>query len=606
MYSRNAVPESGSSARTPEGGEDPLIVEQKRLERRGRLRWLHWLVIALSGVLTLLAWHYSTSALETQIRQRFETHASDAIDLFAEKLHTHADLLRASAGLLEASEEVTVGEWRRYTDALSLSEQFPAISGLGVIYRVPRESAAAFVDEQRAARRDFDLRPVHTEPLHLPLSLIAPRALEERVLGFDLAHDRVRRETIVEAMRGGTVRITAPIELVGREGLGVLMVAPFDESADSTRRGGVVVASMGPAELAYGTLAPGRRQVALRVSDGGAALHDEHGGSSATSEEPTHTLSRRVSLYGRVWDFDVRSTWAFDEASASLMPTLILVSGIGVECLLLTLFVVLSRANRQGLSFAERLTAQLRAKRAELEASNEELERFAQVASHDLKSPLASIRGFADLIGEELDDYGDSADARQCVHESLDRVKRQSERGRSLIDGVLAYSRVGQESSSLETLDIAVLIDDIGEGLGLDDGRLTSTVETPLVETHRTRLEQVLANLIDNAAKYHPDPGRLRVEVRVRMDGAERCRISVADNGPGIDERDRDRVFELFATLGSKEGVDSTGVGLSIVRKTIERLGGRIALESEVGRGTTFVFDWPARPVADRILPKAA
>ena len=176
MDSRDAVPKGNSSAGRPKDGEDPLIVEQRRLERRGRLHWLHWLVIALSGVLTLLAWHYSTSALETQIRQRFETHASDAIDLFAEKLHTHADLLRASAGLLEASEEVT----RR--GVASLHGRVVAVRTVSGHQRsrrdLPRAERECRGLRRRAAgesRRDFDLRPVHTEPLHLPLSLIAPR-----------------------------------------------------------------------------------------------------------------------------------------------------------------------------------------------------------------------------------------------------------------------------------------------------------------------------------------------------------------------------------------------------------------------------------------------
>ena len=332
-----------------EAADDPLLTEQWHLERRGRLRWFHWLVLALSGALTLLAWHYSRSAFGAQAGQRFDNYAEQAIGLFTEKLHSHADLLRASAGLLEASESVTLEEWRRYADALSLPEQFPAISGLGVIYRVPRASAANFMIEQQTMRPGFDLFPAHTEPLHLPLSLISPRRFEERVLGFDLAHDSVRREAIMEAMRSGTVRITAPLELAAHGDLGIIMVAPFRESVNLTRRGGVAVASMGPAGLAYGTLAPELRQVSIRVSDGGEALHDEHENLPATGEAPRHVLSRQVPLYGRAWDFDIRSTPAFHESTRNPMPTLILVGGIALEGMLLMLFMSLSRANRRAL-----------------------------------------------------------------------------------------------------------------------------------------------------------------------------------------------------------------------------------------------------------------
>ena len=602
MNSKDAVPKGSCSAGTPEDGNDPLLVEQRRLERRGRLHWLHWLVIALSGALTLLAWHYSRSALETQTRQRFDVHATDAIELFAEKLHTHADLLRASAGLLEASEEVTHEEWRRYTDALSLSEQFPAISGLGVIYRVPRESAATFVDEHREAYPEFDLHPVHTEPLHLPLSLIAPRALEKRVLGFDLAHDRVRRETIMEAMRSGTVQITAPIKLTGRDGLGVLMVTPFGESADLRRRGGVAVASMGPAELAYGTLAAGRRQVVLRVSDGGMVLHDEHGGPSATSDEPTHALSRQMSLYGRVWDFDVRSTSAFDEASASLMPTLILVGGLGLEGLLLTLFVALSRANRQGLSFANRLTVQLRAKRVELEASNCTLKAFAYAASHDLKTPLYGIGTLAEFIEEDLEELvagGDVTDALPNIRHNADRIRQQVRRSQLLVDGILQYSVLEHGDECQTSVNTRALVEDIGESLRTSSGRIVLEGDFPVLLTDETRLSQVFANLIGNAFKYHHDVASARVVVRAEPMDEGLHRFSVEDDGPGIEAAYHERIFELFQTLGSVPGVDSTGVGLSIVKKAIEGQGGSISVDSVPGRGTTFTFDWPATVDSD-------
>ena len=610
----DATATPGSPTGRSEAAGGSLLVEQGRLERRGRLRWFHWLVLALSAALTLLAWHYSRSALEVQTEQRFTSYAEQAIGLFTEKLHSHADLLRASAGLLEASESVTFEEWRRYAEALSLAEQFPAISGLGVIYRVPRASAADFTIEQSAMRPGFDLFPDHAEPLHLPLSLIAPKPLEERVLGFDLAHDPVRRETILEAMSGGAVRITAPLELAARRDLGIIMVAPFRESADGTRRGGVVVASMGPAGLAYGTLAPELRQVAIRVSDGGEALHDEHGNLPATGEEPRHVLSRQVPLYGRLWDFDIHSTPAFHASTGSPVPTLILVGGMVLEGILLTLFIALSRANRHALSFAERMAANAREKsealelsnealaasNRELESSNDTLDAFACVVSHDLKAPLLNIGNLVGFVEEDLEGRLDAGGADAEIVGNLRQVSRQVERARALIGGVLTYSRADGQAEAPEPFDVGTLVRDIAETLGVDDGRLRVDGELPVLDTYRTRLDQVLANLIGNAFKYHHDPAGATVRVAAADADATTLRFSVADDGPGIEPRFHEKIFEIFETLERRDDVDGTGVGLSIVKRTVEGMGGTIGVDSAPGRGTTFTFTWPreVEPVA--------
>jgi len=587
---------------------DPPNAARPRTGPLDRLRWSHRAFIVLSTALIFLAWHVSSTMLEARTDERFDALALQAVELFTERLDSHADLLRASAGLVAASENVTPDEWRRYTDALSLADQFPAISGLGVLYRVSRQAAPAFVAEQRSVRPDFRIFPDHAEALHLPLTLIAPRDLEANMVGFDLAHESLRREAIFRAMRRETVQITAPIDLAGQEGdLGFVMVAPFDSDVSGgDRPAGVTVASMRIVDLAEGSLGQERRQVAIRVSDGGRTLYDEHAASVTEDDrEPRRSSSHTLPLYGREWHFEVQSTSAFHASIDRAGPRAILIGGLLLDVFLIALFSAHRRASRHSLS-ADRANASLRENQAKLEDCNEELEAFAHVVSHDLKTPLNGVMYLIEYIEEDLADYAHDAEARERVANNVRRLKKQVCRGRSLIEGVLTYSEAETRVSSSERVDVRALLEDIGDALELDGDRLVLSDDLPELETHRTRLDQVLTNLVSNAAKYHPDRARLRVEVNADRVDDRTVRFRVGDNGPGIEERYHERIFELFGTLDHASEVDSTGVGLSIVKKTVERLGGTISLESTPGRGTTFVFDWPAYPTALDEMPMAA
>lgn len=611
-----AIETQGSEQTT----HDASHAGRQRIVHLSRLRWFHWVVIALSTALTLLAWRISSTMLEARAEQRLDAYALQAVELFTEKLESHADLLRASAGLVAASEEVTPAEWRRYTEALALAEQFPAISGLGVVYRIPRSDALAFTAEQRSGRPDFRLHPEHAEPIHLPLTLIAPQRLERAMTGFDLAHEPLRRSAIARAMAHGTVQITAPIDLANRGGVGFTMVAPFEASGtseagepDSGRPAGAAVAAMKVIDLAKGALSSGERQVMIRVSDGDRTLYDElPGPTEELARASSWTTSRTLSLYGRQWHFEVRSTPAFHASVDHGGPHVILVGGLTIEALLLALFVAHARANRHCL-VAEKANASLLANQAELESCNrtletcnEELEAFAHVVSHDLKTPLNGLIYLAEFIEEDLADYEADPEARTRIATNVDRLKRHAVHGRALIDGVLAYSETGTTVHTAEEVGVGALLADIGDTLELNGEQLALSDDLPVLRTDRMRLEQVLTNLVGNALKYHPDRDLLRIRVGADRLDERTVRFSVSDNGPGIAKHDHERIFELFGTLGRVDDVDSTGVGLSIVKRTVERLGGSVSVESSPGCGATFVFDWPAHPTALDDVPKAA
>lgn len=224
-----------------------------------------------------------------------------------------------------------------------------------------------------------------------------------------------------------------------------------------------------------------------------------------------------------------------------------------------------------------------------LQAANRDLREFAAVVSHDLKSPLRAVANLASWIQS---DSGDKLDPE--ARENLAEIRRRVARMDRMIEEILDYSRLGWAAESIE----AVPLDDLVAGVvrdlhPADHVRVLIDPDMPTVHGEPVRLRQVFQNLIDNAIKHADKP---QIEIKVKWaESGPYWKFSVADNGPGIEERHFERIFKLFQTLATKDKADSTGMGLAITRRIVERACGSIWVESQVGKGTTFHFTWPKR-----------
>ena len=223
----------------------------------------------------------------------------------------------------------------------------------------------------------------------------------------------------------------------------------------------------------------------------------------------------------------------------------------------------------------------------ELEARNAELERFTYTVSHDLKSPLITIRGFLGHIEQA------AVEGRlDAVRSDMERVYKSTARMHQLLDDLLELSRIGRLAKSPEEVPFEVIVKD---ALDRAHGRLVAeSVEVevhgplPLMRVDRDRLVEVMQNLIDNAAKFMGDQPKPRIDIGVRDQEGERA-FFVKDNGKGIEAPYRERVFNLFDKLDPKSA--GTGIGLALVKRIIEVHGGRIWVESgDQGSGSTFLF----------------
>jgi PAS domain S-box-containing protein len=227
---------------------------------------------------------------------------------------------------------------------------------------------------------------------------------------------------------------------------------------------------------------------------------------------------------------------------------------------------------------------------AELRRSNEELERFAYVASHDLQEPLRTVSSYVQLLSRRYRDRLDS-DATDFIDFAVGGARRMQQ----LIEDLLAFSRVGTRGAPLVPTDMQAVLEGTLASLhaALEESRATVTADSlPVVVADAGQLAQLLTNLIGNALKFRADaPPRAHV-------GAERngrlWTISVQDNGIGISPEYFERIFVIFQRLHSQEEYAGTGVGLAICKKIVERHGGRIWVESTPGQGARFSFTLPA------------
>jgi|GEM_PF-1165589 len=237
--------------------------------------------------------------------------------------------------------------------------------------------------------------------------------------------------------------------------------------------------------------------------------------------------------------------------------------------------------------------AKLREYLGSIERRNKELDRFAYLVSHDLKSPLRAIFNLTLFIEDELSEMA------PAVQEKFREMRRRGEQMERLIDGILSYSRIGRKkyevrkTASRALLDAALQLSNWPDHL-----ELRVSGNWPELTVEETPFIQVFSNLINNAVKYHDKTEGGWVQLEAHLDADPRFALfCIQDNGPGIEERFHDKVFEIFQTIPREDSKgtapEGSGIGLALVRKVVEEKGGRVLLESQPGWGSLFRFTWP-------------
>ena len=244
--------------------------------------------------------------------------------------------------------------------------------------------------------------------------------------------------------------------------------------------------------------------------------------------------------------------------------------------------------------------------------ANEEIQRFAYIVSHDLRAPLVNVMGYT----SELEQAGKIVDraiheaektrvvdpeivtaVREEMPEAIGFIRASTEKMDRLINAILKLSREGRRNLLPEPLDMTAMAQNIANSVHHQTEASGARIEVqslPEIESDRISMEQIVGNLIDNAVKYldHDRPGEIVVSGEDVPGGWVVYRV--ADNGRGIAPRDHERIFELFRRSGRQDR-SGEGLGLAFVRNSVRRLGGTIDVESELGKGSTFLLKFPKR-----------
>lgn len=250
----------------------------------------------------------------------------------------------------------------------------------------------------------------------------------------------------------------------------------------------------------------------------------------------------------------------------------------------------------QDVTDLAQLARRYREVRDRAQQANDELEMFASSVSHDLRAPLRAMQGFASAL---LEDYGDRFD--DLGRDYAERIVASGRRMEQLIEDLLEYSRLSRAELNAEPIELDAVVHQALQACdaGIRESGAQITVRSPLaaVLAHRATAIQIASNLVGNAIKFAQPDKPPQVEVWTEPHGAT-VRLSIKDNGIGVEEDKQQRIFRMFERLHGVDSYPGTGVGLAIVRRAVERLGGRVGLDSAVGAGSTFWIELAAaRPI---------
>lgn len=594
------------------------MTEPPEMSGASRRLWFPYAVLGASLAMMTAGTVLLEIIARREVELRFESRVQQTEVSIRNRLETYVALLRATAGFFDASEQVRHDEFRTFVAHLELRQRFPGLQGIGLSRRIPPGTEAAFEEElRRTGSPSFRMWPQGPRPEYHAIVFLEPfDRRNQAAIGFDMYQEPTRQAAMARARDTGlpaaSGRVTLVQEIDEEKQAGFLIYLPVyrgghtPPTVEERREAleGFVYSPFRADDLLAGLSAgQARPDIAFQVYDAGRAdpellLHRSAGFDAPGA--PDLRAERSIDVAGRPWLIAFESRPGIEVGSSRNLVFVGLSGGFAVSVLLFFIArsQVRARETAERYSEARRMNAELEQRVAErtsaLRDTIRELETFTYTVAHDLRAPLRTMHRYSDVL---LADYRQVLD--ETGQEYARSIQGAARRMDTLIENLLAYSRVTRTEVQLEPVDLRAAISEVIEHMAMEirerDGQVAVVEPLPWVLANRILLEQILTNLLANALKFVAAGVSPRVSVRAEVQG-QVVRLWVKDNGIGIDPKYRDRLFRVFERLHMAEQYTGTGIGLAIVRRAAERMRGGAGFESRVGEGSQF---WVELPLAD-------
>jgi len=610
-------------------------------------QWFPAAVFVTGIVLTLFAVYYASRTIQLRTHAQFETAAIRARNSIRERFEIYDAMLHGAAGFIAVEKQVTRERFRKYVERLSIEVKYPGVQGIGFAPKVPASERDAMVAVMRQeGEQHFRIWPDATQPEFFPVAYLEPPdSRNEAALGYDMFADPARREAMERARDTGQSAVTSKLQLVQEispeKQAGFLIYFPV-------YLGGAAPQSIEERRARL----QGFVYCAFRAGDFFTSLLHEEGMEAqleifdSTNTDNTNLLFRSVvakaeelpfrKTFEEVTTLNISGrTWATrfiaePELERVWIVILLLAGGL----LLSGAMFYLTRGEGRARRAAEHAAAQLQVSEAALRESEERLrnyatelehrvaERTANLAqsiqslegvlyhvAHDLRAPLRSMASFTNIL---LEEYGSRLDERGSDYAR--RVSEAAQRMDRLVQDLLAFGRLAHVPVPVVPVnleaEVKLVLNHFSEDIRSRGAEVEVRTPLPPVKANGGILAQALSNLISNGLKFVPPETRphLRIFAEKRksdtngqvgkVDGTtpsgEFVRLWIEDNGIGIAPEYHERIFRMFERLHPVDAYPGTGIGLAIVRKGLERMGGRVGVESTGHDGSRFWLDLPA------------
>ncbi len=583
----------------------------RRIKLPIRRPWIPTIILVLSLLITILATLYVSRSATEQDRLRYENAVQQTQNNINNHLETYIALIRGTSGLVAARPSLTEEEFHSYVQRLRLQERYPGIQGMGYVVRVPAAEKEAFVtNTQTQDQSEFTIKPEGERPEYFPVLYLEPYTDQnnQTVIGYDMSSDQVHRRAMDRArdtgLRAASGKVTFLQEKNKKKHASFHIFIPhygdseIPKTVDERRSQlkGFMYSPIRADNLLTDISGDDTyRLIQYQVYDGDETkkenlLYDSS--TNTNNPEKNHTPRfqsvRHINIAGEQWTITFSNSAIFENGSQIGFVPLIFLGGL----LLSAVVFLLSRSQYIARTVAEKSASKLMQSQRELQRAIGIRDNFISIASHELKTPLTSLKVYAEVLLRRFTQKGQTEAASY-----MDKMNKQIDKLTDLIADLLDVSRLqsGHMVFREEKFDLNLMIREVIDNTNSIAENHTIHLKGAVkhaVWGDKDRLSQVLSNFLTNAIKYSPKADKVLVSVKERNNIAV---VSVQDFGLGIEKVHQKKIFNRFYRVSDadEQTYPGLGIGLYICHEIIKRHGGEILVESSKGKGSTFSFTIP-------------